>query len=302
MTTRIIAGLLLCVLLTGGAPRLASAQSDAVDSLYRTTLLQLIAALQQQIVALQAELAQRQSAERAALRPADATPPNFPYTILSEYDVTPQTTELRTADKSRKAFFNRILELTPVQYRASLAGFVVYDGGRRTSDAYVTGKKYSTGYFEWYFGVSDELLGERFSYAVNDELIVHELGHIVALEAALDPGEVYECHEAVGAGGNCPNPSSMYAQFIDEFWSEELLDELDGGGADFRGVEMRGYETHFVSDYASANPAEDFAETFMMYVLDVAPDYDTSITRKKITWLSQSVDLQQIRREILNSI
>jgi len=302
MTTRIIAGLLLCVLLAGGAPRLATAQSSVVDSQYRTTLLQLIAALQQQIVALQAELAKRQTTERAALRPTDATPPNFPYTILSEYDVTPQTTELRTADSSRKTFFNRVLELTPVQYRASLVGFVVFDGGRRTSDAYVTGKKYSTGYFEWYFGVSDEFLGEQLSRTIIDELIVHELGHIVSLEEALDPGEVYECHQTISAGGDCPNPRSIYSQFVAEFWPEELLDELDGGGTDFRGVEVRGYETHFVSDYASANPAEDFAETFMMYVLDSAPDYNTSITREKIAWLSESAELQKMRREILSSI
>lgn len=301
MKVRLFA-IILCVLfLSAGAPQFVSATSyTAAEAQYRTTLLALIDALTKQIAALQAELDQPQQIALSPARTDDHD--DAPYRILRTYEIDQDIASVTLRNQDDDAFVNRVLALTPFRYRPYLSDISVFDGSRNESDAYVRGKKYSDGRFTWYFAVSDEFLKDDVSDAIRDQLIVHELGHIISLANALDPGVLHDCHAALASRESCPNPDSMYGQFIEEFWPNTLLDELTTHRTGFEAITVSVYKNWFVSRYASIHPAEDFAETFMVYVLGEGEEYDTPITRQKLQFMNQYATLRELKQEMLTNL
>ncbi|MCA9367763.1 putative zinc-binding metallopeptidase [Candidatus Kaiserbacteria bacterium] len=298
MRSRIVATIILSALLTSGSPQPVSAASRDVNASYRATLVALIDALQQQIAALQAEL----TARKKSIPTKTIQHDDVPYRMLRSYTIETSVSEVAIPNQTDEVFINRVLELTPLRYRPYLSDIEVFDGTARGSDAYVRGKKYSDGRFEWYFAVSDDFLKADVSNKVRDELIVHELGHIVSLSNALDPRVTHVCHEALADKESCPNPDSIYGQFVSAFWSTRMLDALSNHGDGFEVITLPTYSDWFVSRYASLHPAEDFAETFMVYVLGRGEEYDTDMTREKISFMDQFSTLRSVRQEILDSL
>lgn len=85
-----------------------------------------------------------------------------------------------------------------------------------------------------------------------EETIVHELSHVVTLDAAVFTfGEVDGCSGAQIALG-CAESTSVLAQFANRFWPGDRPSNDEAG---------------FVNDYASSGAHEDLAETFTAWVL-----------------------------------
>lgn len=114
----------------------------------------------------------------------------------------------------------------------------------------------------WRVGFNAEL--KEFSLADDEttELFIHEIGHLVSLDEV--------------------NNEVLLEQFKEEFWS---------------GARSR---AGFVSEYARQNAAEDFAESFLAFVLD--DKQYTGVAAKKADFFSRYSELKNIRREIRSNI
>ena len=102
---------------------------------------------------------------------------------------------------------------------------------------------------------------------------------------SLSPGQTdpdsWSC-DTLQLDEGCAEPDSALWEFDQEFWAGYGSDAPDPGNAD-ADIAYEFYLAHeddFVSDYAATNVVEDFAESFMTFVLEPEPDSDTMVARK----------------------
>lgn len=290
--------LLAVVLLTvfaGGVtvPSVVRAQAtSSIEEQYRAALLQLIDLLQKQLSALQAELVETRSVvtdtpvetefkpvvtphphlneATAAYTVADTlvkTPLMREVTVLGGYVADPETGNFYIAEALPSAYFNRVLSLFPTAYAGAIGQFVVFDGKETEYDAFV--ETLPPRHDAWVYAAHEDMLADPTS-AVNTELIVHELAHVVGYDeiAGVPRPTTQTCVDYFDHHG-CPLANSYLSVFVDRFWSAADLDRAETfATGESSSVEY--YKTHksaYVSDYAASGPEEDFAESFMYFVL-----------------------------------
>lgn len=96
--------------------------------------------------------------------------------------------------------------------------------------------------------------------------LVHEYAHILTLSVdELDPAG--DCDDEVRLWEGCPLPGSVLEEFRLAFWAG-YGDDIPGEDQDEIDAFYEAYEDDFVSDYAATNVVEDFAETFMTWVVE----------------------------------
>ena len=117
-----------------------------------------------------------------------------------------------------------------------------------------------------------------------DELLVtmqHELSHVFTQKPGtqLIVGDDDERCTTYHNGTGCFTDESYMAAWIGEFWPDDQLAELPGGGepdSDDDAEERCSLDPAFTGSYAATSPEEDFAETFSAFVfgfeLDPAMD------------------------------
>ncbi|MFF0911924.1 NADH:ubiquinone oxidoreductase subunit 4 (chain M) [Microbacterium enclense] len=122
------------------------------------------------------------------------------------------------------------------------------------------------------------------AYADDPDLLlstlVHEYAHILSLGAD-DTDHGNDSCETVQTNEGCLRPEAALASFQQRFWSGyEDAPDPDNDDPDRAWEFYQDHEDDFVSDYAATNVAEDFAESFMTYVLEERSDADTVIGEK----------------------
>lgn len=129
------------------------------------------------------------------------------------------------------------------------------------------------------------VLAANLAYADDEQLLlstlIHEYGHILSLDTGdVDP-EVAECPTWEISEG-CVAADSALALFDEQFWlpygDEAPTPEAEDSDAAYEFYLE--HEEDFVSDYAATNVVEDFAESFMTFVLEPESDADTPIAQK----------------------
>ncbi|MGO2750351.1 MAG: NADH:ubiquinone oxidoreductase subunit 4 (chain M) [Pseudoclavibacter sp.] len=114
-----------------------------------------------------------------------------------------------------------------------------------------------------------------------EQTMVHEYAHLLSLnpdEVALDRPS---CTTLVLAEG-CALPGSMLVSFHEQFWAAYGSEAPSADNADVEVAEAF-YEQHeeaFVDDYAATNVVEDFAETYMVFVVEERPGSDSAVAEK----------------------
>ena len=130
---------------------------------------------------------------------------------------------------------------------------------------------------------------------LRDVALIHELGHLVSLGPtevvpATDPSVKDECVTYFAVEG-CAIPGRLFERFVTTFWDEE-----DRGRGDQAALERyRLNSESYVSGYASTNPGEDIAETFVFFVYGLPPT-GTTIADQKIALLSEFPELVELRQ------
>lgn len=98
---------------------------------------------------------------------------------------------------------------------------------------------------------------------------MHEIGHLVSLNAAeLGTKDQSQCR-TMWTGQGCLNENGHVISFLDETWSDAEVDGWNEAAAepdDQRDQAFQDfYDNHavsFVDSYAATDPFEDFAESF----------------------------------------
>ena len=123
------------------------------------------------------------------------------------------------------------------------------------------------------------------AYASDEDLLlstlIHEYAHILSLSPGQTDPEAWSC-DTLQLDEGCAEPDSALWAFDQEFWAQYGSDAPDpaNADADLAYEFYLDHEDDFVSDYAATNVVEDFAESFMTFVLEPEPDNDTTIAQK----------------------
>ena len=116
--------------------------------------------------------------------------------------------------------------------------------------------------------------------------LVHEYGHVLSLESS----QMSDSDEASCAtyytGEGCVAPGSYLYAFYTEFWFGTETD-----------AEGEGRASDYISEYATTNIAEDFAETFMTFVLNDRPSSNT-VADQKVKFFYNYPELVSLRDHI----
>lgn len=190
------------------------------------------------------------------------------------------------------SIWDRFAALIPRDEREMVVRFELLDADFEGAFVYPTDGDPS----EWVLGVSLGL-GEDL-----DSTLVHEFGHLLTLGAdEVPPGGSPGGCTTYFTGEGCALEASTFARYVDTFWSEPMIAEALRIEAeeDWDSFDLF-YELHaadFVTDYASTNPGEDLAETFMVFVLEPRPSRQ-GVTADKLLFLWQDPEMVELREEI----
>jgi hypothetical protein len=134
--------------------------------------------------------------------------------------------------------------------------------------------------------------------------LVHEYAHLLSLaRGELDPAATANTCTTVHVWEGCLRQTSMLWAFQERFWEGAVgapgPENDDWELADAYYVE---HEDDFVSDYAAMNVVEDFAESFMVYVMEevslTGTIADGSIASAKVAFFAEYPELVAIRDRI----
>lgn len=209
---------------------------------------------------------------------------------------------LKNDSNKYEMIWRNINQIIPDEYISYIEEFeVVSDGeGGIMGQTYSLDRKNS----KWVIAIDVEDVFKSFGRFNLDELdstIIHELAHVISLnEMQLDRNTVFPDTFKVEEG--YMKEESYLNLFYQEFWTDiykesveaAKKDEKDGGYEAQMSFYER-YEDEFVSTYASTNPEEDFAETFIEFVKRDRPEEADSIENRKILFMYGYEELAKIR-------
>lgn len=169
------------------------------------------------------------------------------------------------------------------------------------------------------------ILGIEPQYAQNPVeftyTFVHEYGHLISLNTDQIPRSDYYftwsqnptvCKQFLMPEG-CSNPDSYMNLFYQKFWKDILVEwqkTVDRPGSmaknrdEFWVIADKFYDRHstsFVDDYAVKNIKEDFAESFMHFVLEPKPN-GRSIAERKILFFYDFPELVALRQQMIQNV
>jgi len=180
---------------------------------------------------------------------------------------------------------------------------------------------------ERYFHVNIDVVdafpdGHNFDKQFMIATFIHENGHIISLKSDQGDGNTVSSYDVdfitkekknrekcepqfYTYDAGCMYENSYLNQFYHEYW-DNIYDEWSqktNYGLDEEGIYdfYQKYKLYFVTDYAAKNPEEDFAESFMMFVLKdkISP---SSIAEQKISFFYKFEELVDIRNFIRTAI
>lgn len=110
------------------------------------------------------------------------------------------------------------------------------------------------------------------AYADDEELwlgtLVHEYAHVLSLGPESVDAYTDTC-DTIWTGQGCLLPETALLAFSDRFWSAYTdAPEGDNVDVDVADAFYAAHEEDFVDAYAATNVTEDFAESFMAYVME----------------------------------
>ncbi|GEK32823.1 hypothetical protein [Kurthia sibirica] len=136
--------------------------------------------------------------------------------------------------------------------------------------------------------------------------IVHEYGHLFSLNSyEFSSLQQTGCKNYAPDEG-CLKKSSYLNMYYDDFWKGTTISEWreDSTIADDSDIQSAFFATHpgeFVTEYATSHPVEDFAESWMYFVLSEKPQRYT-LSDDKILFFYNFPELIQLRNTILTNL
>ncbi len=267
----------------------ASTESD-----YRDRLLEMVAELQALVRQLQASLVNNESKleipdeEFSSIILADDA------RVISHYRISSPKAVESISDTDEREFFARFYYIVPDEFDSRFKELVLFDERRETMDAFVeTIPPYTS--HDWRFGMTKDI----FEYEADDSevtaLFIHEFAHVVGYDGGSESDilDSVECHEYFEWG--CPPVGSYLDEFISTYWNDTILDDFVFYGSDL--WTEREQQRMFVSSYAVTSPEEDFAESFVEFIVQPKSS-GTTVKDKKTNFFYQYSELVDMREEL----
>lgn len=149
-------------------------------------------------------------------------------------------------------------------------------------------------------------LAANLAFASEDDLListlVHEYAHILSLSPDQVDPDAQTC-DTLQLDEGCALPDSAIYEFYEQFWRDYGDDAPDPTNADSDVADAfyADHEDDFVSDYAATNVVEDFAETFMTFVIEDEPSGDT-VAADKMRFFWDRADDVSLRERIRSDL
>lgn len=279
------------------------AQVNTDDTEYRKLLMELIVTLQEQIRLLQ----QGPSETSVSASSTDVEVEDLPDFIEAthEYSIkTPADVE-QIKNINHRRYLERVFALFPDEFDDKLKRFIIFSNDEdHQVDLNAFVQTLPPEHNSWLYAASEEDVLE--DYELIDEVIVHELAHIISYEEAISSNHFQniQCEDYFDNPG-CPSANSYLRKYVDEFWSEKNLkraEDLTYSEDLFRNINSyyRKNQNNYVSDYATISPEEDFAETFMFFVFDLDVKGGT-VADDKINFFSRFSKFLEVKKEIISN-
>lgn len=214
--------------------------------------------------------------------------------LVDKSGATPVDADVRaTADR----IWGRFIELIPADQRVDVVEFGVWD--ELTGGGYVTRTGDKT---VWELHVASSLQGIFLDY-----LLLHEFGHIYSLRAgesiAIGPSATKEGCASWFVGDGCLLEDSLLDRYYERFWSATMLERSQRITTETdTSLFMVDYPGSFVSRYATTNPVEDFAETWVSFVTRPRPLPDGTLATEKLQFLWRRTALVELREQLRPSL
>ncbi len=196
--------------------------------------------------------------------------------VVEVYTVEPDASLSPTGDETTESIWDMFVRIvTPEVAGSVIRDFRVGDSESSDTLAYVLQTDDPQ---QWTLVVN-------LAYASDEDLLlstlIHEYAHILSLSPGQTDPEAWSC-DTLQLDEGCAEPDSALWAFDQEFWAQYGSDAPDpaNADADLAYEFYLDHEDDFVSDYAATNVVEDFAESFMTFVLEPEPDSDTMIAQK----------------------
>lgn len=196
--------------------------------------------------------------------------------VVEVYTVEPDASLSPTGDETTESVWDMFVRIvTPEVAGSVIRDFRVGDSESSDTLAYVLQTDDPE---QWTLVVN-------LAYASDEDLLlstlIHEYAHILSLSPGQTDPEAWSC-DTLQLDEGCAEPDSALWAFDQEFWAQYGSDAPDpaNADADLAYEFYLDHEDDFVSDYAATNVVEDFAESFMTFVLEPEPDGDTTIAQK----------------------
>lgn len=196
--------------------------------------------------------------------------------VVEVYTVEPDASLSPTGDETTESVWDMFVRIvTPEVAGSVIRDFRVGDSESSDTLAYVLQTDDPQ---QWTLVVN-------LAYASDEDLLlstlIHEYAHILSLSPGQTDPEAWSC-DTLQLDEGCAEPDSALWAFDQEFWAQYGTDAPDpaNADADLAYEFYLDHEDDFVSDYAATNVVEDFAESFMTFVLEPEPDSDTTIAQK----------------------
>jgi hypothetical protein len=127
--------------------------------------------------------------------------------------------------------------------------------------------------------------------------LIHEYAHVVSFDDDDFDRKAASC-DTLDLFEGCAAPDSYLYAFYERFWSgyTDAVD-VENLDADAAWEFYLDNEDDFVSDYAATNLGEDFAESFMTFVIEDAFD-GSGVVAQKLRFFTQYPELVELREHI----
>ena len=228
------------------------------------------------------------------------------YTVTDNFDIVKEKDYKVTADTdstyqqdiaSHREIWELAKKVMPSQYKHYLKSFLIFNGEASSSDGFVSIVNDSVK--EWRLSMAINYAYEDGQFNPNDltqYTLVHEFGHIVALNDQQFNQDISEtqCNNYYSGVEGCAKDDSYMQAFYQEFWKGMMTEWDSGNNQDF----YSNNQDKFVTEYASSELIEDFAESYAYYVMKGFPATDTLIKDKKLYFFSRYPKFVKLRNEI----
>lgn len=127
--------------------------------------------------------------------------------------------------------------------------------------------------------------------------LIHEYAHVFSFDSNDFDRKAVSC-DTLDLYEGCAAEGSYLYQFYDTFWAgygDSI--NVENTDADVAFEFFLAHEDDFVSDYAATNLGEDFAESFMTFVMEDVPEGDT-VVAQKLQFFAQFSELVELREHL----